>query len=74
MAEDIGSGGDQLNRANAMVYQDDDFFQSVKKTVTCPVCRQEARSNMHLEQGEIVDYFYECRCGKIIELEEIEDA
>lgn len=50
----------------------DDIFESIDKTVKCPNCGKAAKINMHLEQGEIVDYFYECECGKIIEQEELE--
>lgn len=56
-----------------MTYQDDDFFSSVDKAVKCPDCEKEARINMHADQGEIIDYFYECKCGKIIEQEEVEN-
>ena len=53
-----------------MTYQDDDLFDAIEKTVVCSLCGQEAMINMHVEQGVLLDYFYECRCGKIIEQEE----
>ncbi|WP_161633617.1 hypothetical protein [Fervidicella metallireducens] len=52
---------------------EDDFYESINKAVKCPACGSEAMINMHIEHGEIVDYFYECECGKIIEQEEIEN-
>lgn len=30
----------------------------------------EAKINMHVDQGEVVDCFYECRCGDIIKRRE----
>jgi C4-type Zn-finger protein len=51
---------------------EDDFYESIAKTTKCPACGEDARINMHLEHGQIVDYFYECECGNIIEQEEIE--
>lgn len=54
-----------------MDHKDDGFFEYIDRTVKCPACGRDAKINMHIEQGEIVDYFYECECGKIIEQEEI---
>lgn len=46
---------------------EDDFYDTVLKIIKCPECGDDARINMHIEEGQIVDYFYECDCGKITE-------
>lgn len=56
-----------------MAKQNDEWFTDIAKTIKCPICSRNAKVNMHIEQEEIVDYFYGCECGKIIEQEEIEN-
>lgn len=48
-----------------------DEYEFLKTTVSCPYCGEEATINIHTEHGEIIDYFYECVCGKIIEQEDV---
>lgn len=38
-------------------------------TVKCSACGAQATINIHADQGEIIDWFYECPCGAIIENE-----
>ena len=35
--------------------------------IVCPHCGANATINLHTEQGELIDYFYECSCGGMFE-------
>lgn len=35
--------------------------------IVCPHCGENATINLHTEQGELIDYFYECSCGGMFE-------
>ena len=44
-------------------------FDRILPKINCPHCGNMATVNIHAEQGEIIDYFYECaECDKIIEI------
>lgn len=45
-------------------------FDRVAPKQLCDQCGAMAKVNMHMDQGELIDWFYECKCGNIIEGED----
>ena len=49
-----------------------DDYDSLLTIISCSHCEEQATINIHAEHGEIVDYFYECVCGQIIEQQDLQ--
>ena len=45
----------------------------VPTIIECPHCGEQATINVHVDQEQVIGYFYECPCGNIMEQEEIDN-